>query len=120
LELRKYNIKGAFIVRQKRIPTIIGQGLSVGVDLTSYIPMLWDNEKESYITEGFLSTNRLLLDSYNSREIQSKKKQSSGLLCLDACVSPVMQSMLDGSDFTLQKLYQNGIKNTFHAIIFCV
>ena len=107
-ELRKYNIKGAFIVRQKRIPTIIGQGLSVGVDATSYIPMLWDNEKESYITEGFLSTNRLLLDSYNSREIQSKKKQSSGLLCLDACVSPVMQSMLDGSDFTLQKLYQNG------------
>ena len=107
-ELRKYNIKGAFIVRQKRIPTIIGQGLSVGVDATSYIPMLWDNEKESYITEGFLSTNRLLLDSYNSREIKSKKKQSSGLLCLDACVSPVMQSMLDGSDFTLQKLYQNG------------
>ena len=29
-------------------------------------------------------------------------------MCLDACVSPVMQSMLDGSDFTLQKLYQNG------------
>lgn len=107
-ELRKYNIKGAFIVRQKRIPTIIGQGLSVGIDSTSHIPMLWNNEKESYVTEGFLSANRLLLDSYDSRELQSKKKQSSGLLCLDACVSPVMQSMLDGSDFTLQKLYQNG------------
>lgn len=107
-ELQKLKVKGAFIVRQKRIPTIIGQGLSIGVDSTSYIPTLWDDTKKSYIAEGFLSTNRLLLDSYTSREISSKKKQSSGLLCLDACVSPILQSMLDGSDFTLQKLYQNG------------
>lgn len=107
-ELRKLKVKGAFIVRQKRIPTIIGQGLSIGVDSTSYIPTLWDDKQKKYITEGFLSTNRLLLDSYISREISSEKKQSSGLLCLDACVSPILQSMLDGSDFTLQKLYQNG------------
>ena len=114
-ELKKLKVKGAFIVRQKRIPTIIGQGLTVGVDATSYIPTLWDNNfknsdktKGAYITEGFLSSNRLLLDTYGSRELSSRKKQSSGLLCLDACVSPVLQSMLDGSDFTLQKVYQNG------------
>ena len=110
-ELRKHKIKGAFIVRQKRIPTIIGQGLSIGIDSTSYIPMLYDDVKKEYITEGFLSSNKLLLDSYNGREISSKKKQSSGLLCLDACVSPILQSMLDGSDFVLQKLYQNGNLN---------
>jgi hypothetical protein len=39
-ELSKHKIKGAFIVRQKRIPTILGQGLSVGVDATSYIPAI--------------------------------------------------------------------------------
>ena len=33
-----------FLVRQKRIPTILGQGLSVGIDRTSYIPMLYDGE----------------------------------------------------------------------------
>ena len=110
-ELKNLKVKGAFIVRQKRIPTIIGQGLSIGVDATSYIPTLWDDENESYIAEGFLSTNKLLLDSYKSREIKSKNKQSSGLLCLDACVSPVLQSMLDGSDFTLQKLYSSGRLN---------
>jgi hypothetical protein len=39
-ELRNQKIKGAFIVRQKRIPTVLGQGLSVGVDATSYIPTI--------------------------------------------------------------------------------
>lgn len=107
-ELCKLKIKGAFIVRQKRIPTIIGQGLSIGVDATSYIPTLYDDSKKEYIAEGFLSSNKLLLDSYHGREISTKKKQSSGLLCLDACISPILQSMLDGSDFTLQKTYQNG------------
>lgn len=116
-ELKNHKIKGAFIVRQKRIPTIIGQGLSIGVDSTSYIPMLYDGQK--YITEGFLSSNRLLLDSYNSREISTEKKQSSGLLCLDACVSPVLQSMLDGTDFVLQMVQKDGIviKNDRHFSI---
>ena len=110
-ELRHLKVKGAFIVRQKRIPTIIGQGLTIGVDSTSHIPTLWDNNKKAYITEGFLSSNGLLLDSYNSRELKSANKQSSGLLCLDACVSPTLQSMLDGSDFVLQKVYSSGDLN---------
>lgn len=110
-ELKHLKIKGAFIVRQKRIPTIIGQGLSIGIDSTSHIPTLWDNAKKVYITEGFLSSNGLLLDSYNSRELHSTNKQSSGLLCLDACVSPTLQSMLDGSDFVLQKVYKDGDLN---------
>jgi hypothetical protein len=53
----------------------------------------------------------LLLDSYNSRELKSTNKQTSGLLCLDACVSPTLQSMLDGSDFVLQKVYSSGDLN---------
>lgn len=107
-ELSKLKVKGAFIVRQKRIPTIIGQGLSIGVDSTSYIPTLYDDSKKEYISEGFLSSNRLLIDSYAGRELSTKYKQSSGLLCMDACVSPILQSMLDGSDFTLQKLHRGG------------
>ena len=114
-ELSKHKIKGAFIVRQKRVPTILGQGLSVGVDATSYIPTVWDNNyknedktKGAYITEGFLTNNRLLLETFSNRQISSVKKQSSGLLCMDACVSPVLQSILDGSDFALQSIHSSG------------
>ena len=33
-------IKGFFIVRQKRIPTTLCQGLSIGVDRTSHVPTI--------------------------------------------------------------------------------
>lgn len=39
-ELKKLKVKGLFIVRQKRIPTSLCQGFSVGVDRISYTPML--------------------------------------------------------------------------------
>jgi len=48
------------------------------------------------------------LDSYNSKEVTSTNKQSSGLLCLDACVSPSIQSLLDGTDFVLQTIQHDG------------
>ena len=38
--LREYGVKGYFIVRQKRIPTSLCQGLSVGIDRYSYTPLL--------------------------------------------------------------------------------
>jgi hypothetical protein len=50
----------------------------------------------------------LLADLFSSRQISYKTKQSSGLLCLDACVSPMLQSILDGSDFILQETHNNG------------
>ena len=56
-ELVKRKVKGFFFVRQKRIPTILGQGLSIGIDSTSYVPMLYQNESGSengkYITEVY-------------------------------------------------------------------
>lgn len=109
-ELRSLKVKGIFFVRQKRIPTVIGQGLSIGVDATSYIPMLYNGK--NYIAESFLSKDVLLTTLYSQREITTDTKQSSGLLCLDACVSPTTQSMLDGSDYVLQKLYDRGTFET--------
>jgi hypothetical protein len=83
--------------------------LSIGVDATSYIPTLYNGEK--YIAEGFLTKSGLLLESFNSRLLETENKQSSGLLCLDACVVPTLQSILDGSDFTLQQIYKQGKLN---------
>ena len=43
--LREYGVKGYFIVRQKRIPTSLCQGLSVGIDRYSYTPLLKSGDK---------------------------------------------------------------------------
>ncbi len=41
-ELEELGIKGYFIVRQKRVPTILCQGMSISIDKTSHTPMLYD------------------------------------------------------------------------------
>ena len=41
-KLKEYNIKGYFYVRQKRIPTILCQGLCIGIDKRSKTPILFD------------------------------------------------------------------------------
>lgn len=111
-ELVKRKVKGFFFVRQKRIPTILGQGLSIGIDSTSYVPMLYQNESGSesgkYITEGFINSDGLLVSNFKQRLLKTDGKQSSGLLCMDACVSPTLQSMLDGSDYIIHKVQQKG------------
>ena len=99
-ELKEYKVKGYFIVRQKRIPTIVAQGLSIGVDNSSYIPMI--KYGEQFETEGFLTKNRLLSQTFEDRIKHTDVKECSGLLCLDAAVNKILQSTFDGSDFMLQ------------------
>lgn len=99
-ELKKYKVKGYFIVRQKRIPTIVAQGLSIGVDNSSYIPMI--KHGEWFEAEGFLTKNRLLSQTFEDRIKSTDVKECSGLLCLDAAVNKTLQSTFDGSDFMLQ------------------
>lgn len=97
-----YHVKGFFIVRQKRIPTTLCQGLSVGVDAASYVPMLYATSRGSYITEGFLSKTRLLTHSFKEHVKETKTKQCSGLLSVDACLNPSLQSNFDGTEFVLK------------------
>lgn len=49
-------VVGYFIVRQKRIPLTICQGLSIGIDKKSKTPLTWDGN--NWITESFLSYDR--------------------------------------------------------------
>jgi hypothetical protein len=72
-ELKKY-VKGFFFVRQKRIPTIIAQGISIGVDNISYIPSLkaqvFQNSTVSttgYIAESFVDKSTQLVHDFTSR-----------------------------------------------------
>lgn len=100
----KYHIKGFFFVRQKRIPNILCQGLSIGVDRVSYIPMLYyDN---NYVTESFINDELYLSTSYNERILNTNNIQSSGLLSVDAITNKQLQSIFDNSEFILEKNYK--------------
>lgn len=107
--LRSMGVKGFFIVRQKRIPTILCQGLSIGVDKASHVPVIpkWQGEENStngsfqYITEGFINENGVLTTNY--KEKNSNFKATSALLSIDPCTTPSLQSTFDGSEYTLQK-----------------
>lgn len=55
-EMLDPKVMGWFIVRQKRIPTTICQGLSIGTDKRSYLPVIpYDNK---WYIESFLSLDR--------------------------------------------------------------
>lgn len=57
-----HGIKGFFFVRQKRIPTIIAQGMVVGLTTKDYgsIPILQDGEN-NWKTQSFINKDRLIL-----------------------------------------------------------
>lgn len=104
-KLRSMGVKGFFIVRQKRIPTILCQGLSVGIDRAGHVPTLpiYDQKEKvfKYITEGFIDDNGTLSTNFKKKE--SDYKTTSALLSIDPCVTPMLQSTFDGSEYTIQE-----------------
>lgn len=50
------DVIGWFIVRQKRIPNTICEGLSIATDTISNTPMMWDGE--NWISQSFLAADR--------------------------------------------------------------
>ncbi len=111
-ELSKYGVKGYFVVRQKRIPTILGQGLSIGVDRYSHAPCLRSNSDGSYFSET-ITNNRGGLSLTGMNVAKTDDISSSALLFLDANVNPEIQSALDGSKFFLEEVYNlNQFGNT--------
>ena len=125
--LKKYNVKGLFFVRQKRIPTNLGQGFSIGIDRISYTPIIWDSQRNNnhgaYVAESFLTEDNVLSTNFESHLIDTQNTQCSGLLCVDAMVNTQLQSNFDGSEFILKPQFQakpNGnsiIRNKRHYYV---
>lgn len=108
-ELRKYGVKGFFFVRQKRIPTTLCQGVSVGIDSASSVPMLYDPNKKNYFSESFLDQNNGKLSYlFENRKVTSNNRNGSALLSVDVNLSPILRTSFDGSSFLLQKVRDNG------------
>lgn len=94
-ELRKYNIKGYFFVRQKRIPLRLCQAFTIGVDGESNTPMLYTDSSttvnssskpddgEFYIAERFLSDNKKLVHNLEDRlyAVPKSNIQKYGAIC---------------------------------------
>lgn len=119
-KLRSMGVKGFFIVRQKRIPTILCQGLSVGIDRAGHVPTvpIYDQKEKvfKYITEGFIDDNGTL--STNFKKKTSNYKATSALLSIDPCVTPMLQSTFDGSEYTIQEYEPRIIKDTSNTRVF--
>jgi len=121
---------GAFIVRQKRIPITICQGLSIGIDKYSGLPLTYykDTATEGWLTEGFLAVPKetsgpkvtLRYDSgaIHLREFDKFILQPlnaslcNGILSLDPSVNQSVQTRLDGSQFDIELEYKTSFKGT--------
>lgn len=112
VELQKF-AKGFFIVRQKRIPTILCQALTVGTDNISFIPTIkaetFKNSNTgtvAYIAESFVDKANELVHDFNSRLLQNTpgSVSVSGLLCPEALLkSSFFNEIFTGALFNVSR-----------------
>jgi len=110
--------KGFFIVRQKRIPTILAQGISIGTTKKGKIPTI--KATNGYLLESFL-TNQSINYVIGSapklgRSIYQLTKDHikvNALLCPEASIrKAIFGSLFNSSSFVLHKhKYQLNNKN---------
>lgn len=114
-ELSKY-VKGFCFVRQKRVPTILAQGVAIGVDSGSYLPMLYAKlntaTAPTYITESFINSEREFVHDFNARVVKNTHATMNGLLCPEALFKiDSFAPLFTGSDFNVSRSKIN-IANT--------
>ena len=99
--LKSLGIKGYFLVRQKRIPTILCQAYTIGVDKESHTPVIpyKQGNKTEYIAEGFLGKDKTLTHDYISH-IQSIDNidVDSAAICPEYDVNPEYYNTLFSGD----------------------
>lgn len=110
--------KGFFIVRQKRIPTILAQGLSIGTSKKGYIPAIKNNS--GYMLESFLKrpskTDPVKLER-TIYHLPESLVNINALLCPEASIrKTIYSSLFNSSSFNLRKTkYQPNRKWFFNV-----
>lgn len=103
-----HGIKGYFFVRQKRIPTILAQGVIVGLTDKDHgsIPVL--KNKTTYITESFLSSDeegRLLKSEGRTIDIKTNNVTNQAMFVPDAeMMEATFNQIFVGNKFALNKV----------------
>lgn len=121
-EFKKYQIKGYFFVRQKRIPLRLCQALTVGIDRESNTPLLYtdystqinskskDNINESdafFITERFLSDSRTLVHNLEDRLycVKASDVNKYGAICPEYDInSPYFNTLFCGDQYIVEQV----------------
>lgn len=108
-KLKELNIKGYYFVRQKRIPTFLFSGLSVGIDSISGVPCLdisKGEENRKLVAESFINKNKILINDYSSKLVYSDKCNNSGILSVDVKCDKQMQSLLNSDRYKIIEAYK--------------
>lgn len=101
--LKRNHIKGLFFVRQKRIPTIISQGIVVGLTGKDFgsIPVL--KKSNNYITKSFLDEHRLLTFGHTVN-IKSTVTNNALLIPDYEVNSPTLNQLFTSSEYYVTKV----------------
>lgn len=98
-------IKGFFFVRQKRIPTILCQAYTIGIDKESRTPIL--PIQGGYLAERFINDDRTLTNDFESRQYKfkdSSKVRTEGAICPEYDIdSPFFNTLFTGDKFSIQE-----------------
>lgn len=116
--LKQHNIKGFFFVRQKRIPTILGQGIIIGLthQLCGALPVIKD-DNDKFVVQPFIGQDRLLHEEAEELSISSGQKlflgkkenteaifKNQAMLCPDAEIDEAtFNQLFVSNDFILYK-----------------
>lgn len=116
-ELKNLGVEGYFFTRTKRLPISLFQGLSVGIDKESGIPMpfISSGVKTDYIAESFVDEGDYKLSDTvdkHLRKITIASTTTSALLSLDPIVIPQLHSMLSWNEYNLQEEYKCSLENS--------
>lgn len=113
LKVLKTLVKGFFIVRQKRIPTILAQAFTIGLDKNAYIPLLKVNNingdnKQQWVAERFLDDERIISHDFKKR-LYNYPEEYSGVM-MKAAICPEAElnqsyfnQLFTGAKYTLTK-----------------
>lgn len=114
LQYLKGKVKGFFFVRQKRIPTILGQALLLPIEKNSSLPLLPYGDK-SDIIEGLMDKDRLLTQEYKQRilEVASGRNNNQGCLIFPEFEldQPYYNTLFTGGEFLVREAYYNNATN---------
>lgn len=103
-ELKKYT-KGFFLVRQKRIPTILCQAVLIGLDLTGHIPLL-PVQGDKYLVERFFDNDRLLTHDFGRRTFEISSENigvGNAALCPEyELKQPFFNQLFTGAQFPIK------------------
>lgn len=119
-EFGKYDIKGYFFVRQKRIPLRLCQALTIGVDGESNTPLLYtdntinvnsDSKQDIgdtfYITERFLTDSKILTHTLEDRLycVKTSSVNTYGAICPEYDInSPYLNTLFCGDEYVVEQV----------------